>query len=297
MKKQTNIIRSSIVNWLSENPQLWTNPLSLKNIVRGISGPLRVLPDFIIIGGAKCGTTSLYELLIQHPDIYPALWKEVHFFDKNYGRGMNWYKANFPSKLQKFFRRASGKKFLTGEATPYYLFHPLSPEYISKNLPDVKLIVLLRNPIDRAYSHYNMEKRMNQESETFEEAIRLEEERLNDEEEKILKTPSYNSFNHQVFSYLARGKYILQLKKWNKFFPKEKLLILQTEFFESNTNDVLKEIHKFLGIDHHELQSTKKYNVGKYSTMKEETRQFLRDYFEPFNKDLYDFLGNNFNWK
>lgn len=127
------------------------------------------LPDFIIIGAQKCGTTSLFNYLSKHPDVSLPEEKEIHFFDKFYNKGINWYKKNFLND-----------GMLTGEATPYYIYHPHVTVRISSCCPNAKLIVMLRNPIDRAYSNFSMEKQRNNEPlATFEEAIAAEPKRIN----------------------------------------------------------------------------------------------------------------------
>ena len=286
-----------LISWLLQHPNLWTNPLSILSIFRAVTGKFRVLPDFIIIGAAKSGTTSLYDYLIQHPYIYSALWKEIYFFDRYYGRGISWYKANFPSKIYKFFiTRIQKKPFLTGEATPTYIHHPLTPKRISEFLPDIKLIILLRNPVDRAYSHYQMEKKLGFENHSFEEAIELENFRLKGENEKIIKNMNYYSYKRQIYSYLTSGIYIDQLKLWMEYFPKKQFLIINSEDFENNPNKVFEDVESFLNIDHFKIKFSKK-NVGKYNPINPETRKKLSDFFIPHNERLYSFLNQNYGWK
>src|SRR5258706_3897640 len=173
---------------------------------------LRLLPDFIIIGTQRGGTTSLYYYLTEHPCIAHALMKEVHFFDDHFREGLNWYRAQFPSSLQKYYtERIRKENFITGESSPYYLFYPPAPKRISEVVPQTRLIVLLRNPVDRAYSHHWLVTQEGKETLSFEEAIEHEEERLAGGREKILADEHYTSFNHRHFSYLARGIYLDQL--------------------------------------------------------------------------------------
>ena len=112
-------------------------------------------PDFIIVGGQRCGTTSVYNNLISNPDVTPATKKEIHFFSDNYHKGLTWYQNQFKKSL------------CTGEATPYYIFHPHSLRRISNDIPNVRIIILLRNPVDRAYSHYWLEVRLKNEHLSF----------------------------------------------------------------------------------------------------------------------------------
>ncbi|HEY9295730.1 MAG TPA: sulfotransferase domain-containing protein, partial [Phormidium sp.] len=162
-------------------------------------------PDFIIIGAQKCGTTSLYEYLIQHPQILAASKKEVHFFDLNFAKGVDWYRQQFKPVSQKS---------ITGEASPYYIFHPLVPQRIYQLFPQVKLIVLLRNPVERAISHYYHEVRLGFEDLGLEDAIAQEPARLEGETAKILADETYYSYNHQHYTYLSRGVYVEQLNNW-----------------------------------------------------------------------------------
>ena len=169
-----------------------------------------LIPHFLIIGAQKCGTTSLYNYLIQHPQVCAASQKNF-IFDIYFQKGLNWYYNQFPLiKLNKLI--------ITGEASPYYLFHPHAPKRIAKTLPNVKLIVLLRNPVDRAYSHYYHQVKMKTESLSFRQAIEEENKRLQPELIKMLENENYHSLPYQYYSYLARGRYIEQLQNWMNFF-------------------------------------------------------------------------------
>jgi len=290
-------LKKKITEWLVNHPNLWVNPLSIYAILRAFTGHLRVLPDFIIIGAAKSGTTSLYDYLIQHPSVHTALWKEIYFFDRYFPRGMVWYRANFPSKFQKFFQIFFLRKnFLTGEATPTYFHHPLTPKRISMLLPSVKLIVLLRNPIDRAYSHYQMERKFGYEELSFEEAIVSEDIRLQGESEKMIKDPNYFSYKRQIFSYVTTGFYAEHLAMWMKYFSKNQLMIINSKDLENNTDRIFQEVLDFLGLDSYKIKF-KKQNVGKYDQMNENTRKILFEKFESQNKKLYELINKNFNWK
>ena len=180
-------------------------------------------PDFIIIGAQKGGTSSLFNYLSQHSQIQLPSVKEIHFFDYNYGKGIEWYRKQFPGK---FIRLK-----ITGEASPYYLFHPLVPQRVFSCCPNAKFIVLLRNPVDRAYSHFMMEKKRGDEPLTFEEAINIEPQIINNEENKIINNPEYRSISHQRSSYLARGMYYSQIKRWLNYFPKKQFLFIKSESF------------------------------------------------------------------
>jgi hypothetical protein len=264
---------------------------------RTLSSPLRLLPDFIIIGGQRCGTTSLYKYLVEHPEIAPARRKEVHFFDNNFEHGLHWYSAHFPLRLSRQAQSAFGKPLICGEASPYYLFHPLVPQRIRDTLPNVKLITLLRDPAARAYSHYHLSKRLGLEPLIFEEAIAAEDSRLAGEAERMVANERYYSLSHQHHSYLARGIYVDQIARWHATFPTEQLLILRSEDFYADPGGIIRQVTDFIGVDPIRKQHFDIHNDGKYSTLTTATRDFLYEYFEPHNQRLSEYLGRDFGWR
>lgn len=249
------------------------------------------MPDFIIIGAQKCGTTSLYNYLIQHPQIVSAATKEVHFFDLNFEKGRAWYLAQFPELEQ------NQDKTITGEASPYYIFHPLVPQRIYQMLPQVKLIVLLRDPVARAISHYYHEVRLGYETLSLEDAIAREPIRLQGEAEKMLADQIQYSFNHQHYSYLARGTYVEQLKAWMSFFPKKQFLILKSEELDSQPSTILRQVLDFLELPDYQLSEYGRYNTGEYPPISQALTRHLTEYFQPYNRQLEQYLGRHFDWK
>ena len=291
-----NILRKNIGSWFLKNPNLWTNPLSVYSIYRGLTKKFRILPNFIIIGAAKCGTTSLYDYLIQHKNVLPALWKELYFFDRYYPRGIDWYKANFCFKSTKLFNEViHHSSYITGESTPTYIHHPLAANRIHKTMPNTKIIVLLRNPIDRAYSQYHMEKKLGYETLSFSEALKMEDQRLLGEKEKMIADENYFSYNWETFSYLKGGHYAEFLKKWFEYFPKENILILKTEDFNENPSKIFHQVLEFLNLPSQDV-SYKKVNVGNYNQMDPVIRNELKDYFKPINEKLYNLINRDFSW-
>ena len=281
-------------NWLITHPNV--NPYRLSTdpgLHRFFSGFLRFFPSFLIIGAQKCGTTSLYDYLIQHPAILSASRKEIGFFDRYYNMSLYWYKSHFPLIRKKLFEK---QKVITGEASPNYLFDLHASKRVYEKFPDIKLIVLLRNPIDRAYSHYQMQVRKGFESLSFEDAIKSENTRLLGEKEKIIANENYYAFNYEIFSYLQRGIYVDQLERWLKVFSKKQILVLNTEEFNHNLTSTLSLIFDFLNVDDYDVKDLTKSNVGRYIPIKETTRNFLNDYFKPYNTRLYDLLNRNFEW-
>ncbi len=246
-------------------------------------------PDYLIIGAQKGGTTSLQKYLEQHPSVLAPLRKEIHFFDKKYEKGLRWYKTCFP--VFKFLRRK-----IVGEASPYYIYHPSVAKRVFESIPNSKIIILLRDPVQRAISHYKMEFNRGNESLSFEEAIKKEPKRLKDEYKKI--ESGQNSWEHQYHSYLDRGKYINQLKIWFKYFDKDKILIVKSEDLLSNTQFELEKIFKFLGIKDYKLPRISLYNEGQKNIgIQEETEKDLYSFFDGYNKNLYKFLDRDFGWR
>jgi hypothetical protein len=239
-----------------------------------LSGDIGALPDFVIIGAQKGGTSFLYYLLTRHPLVEPAARKELHFFDQpeHFDKGAEWYRRCFPRVGSK-----DGQRSITGEATPYYLFDPPVAERMAKIVPKTQLIALLRNPIDRAYSHYQMQVKRGTEPRSFEEAI-----------------------EQPHSSYVSRGIYVDQLLRWFEFFSKEQMLILKSEDFFERPVETLKVVLTFLDLpdwqpEASELQQRR--HTGTYSQkMDPATRRRLEAYFEPYNQRLYEYLDVDFGW-
>ena len=253
---------------LSKYPRLHRFMITLHRMYCFLTGFAHVLPDYYIIGVAKCGTSSLYETLIQHPSVQPAVTKETHFFDRYYDRGISWYKVCFPFKFQKFIAKFFLRKnFITGEATPRYIEHPYTAEKILKITPNSKLIVILRNPIDRAYSHWNMNYQGGEKEDLpFEKAIEQERIRIEGEYEKMKKNTNYYARQFYRYSYLDRSTYVKYVEKWMKFFPKNQILILKSEDFFSNPQQVFDRICHFLNISQYNINKVKKTRIGKYNS-------------------------------
>jgi hypothetical protein len=265
--------------------------MRLAKIRRNLTASNRGLPDFIIIGAQKAGTTSLFKYLRQHPNIIPAFKKEVKFFDCNYYKGLNWYRSHFPIPIEM------GEEQFSGEASPHYIFHPLAPTRIAETMPNIKLIALLRNPVDRAFSHYQLNVRRRREKLSFEEAIQREEERLAGMMESILASEPVRLYNFLHYSYLSKGIYIDQLRNWFEHFPREQVLILKSEDFFNDPAGVFQTVLEFLKYPHWALKSYVKYNSGNYTGLQPETRLRLQEYFKPHNQKLYEYLGFDFGWE
>ena len=250
-------------------------------------------PHFIIIGGQKCGTTYLYDRLIEHPQIHACLFEslndgEIHYFHRRYGKGFDWYQANFPDNI-------APPETATGEASGY-IFYPHAPERIAREVPGVKLIALLRNPVDRALSHYHHEVRLGFETLSISEAFAREPERLDGETEKVLADPGYFSFARNHYSYLSRGSYADQLPWWTEHFGDDQLLILQSERFFREPASSLRQVTDFLGLDDWQPREYQGHKSYRYPGLKPEKRRELAGLFREANQRLYEMVGTEYDW-
>jgi hypothetical protein len=247
----------------------------------------RPLPDFLILGAQKAGTTALYAYLRWHPALTGPAWKEVSYFDRHYRRGARWYRGHFPLR--------SGDR-VVGEASPGYLFHPLAPSRVKATVPEARLIALLRDPVDRALSHYHHEVALGREPLTFEQAIEAEPERTRGEEERLSREPDYFSHTWWDYTYLARGRYAEQLERWLAVFPREQLLVLASDELAAEPEQTYARVLEFLGAPGHELESYPRVYEQSYGEMQPDTRRRLAEYFAEPNRRLYALLGRDFGF-
>lgn len=244
-------------------------------------------PNFLIIGVQKGGTTSLYEYLCHHPQVIPNLHKEIDFFIWQYYRGLDWYLAHFPPI-------PTGGEYITGEASPSYIVDSQVCDRIYQTFPKVKLIVTLRNPVNRAFSQYQDHKNwMAQEKRTLEQAIIDEINILDTIEDPTLAGAKF--WGNQ-YGYLLRGMYVYFLEKWIQKFPPEQLLILKSEDLYSNPQTTLKQVFEFLNLPNHQLTEYHRYTAGSYTAIPEKLHQTLTDFFQPHNQKLEKLLGKKFHW-
>lgn len=271
-----------------------------------------MLPIFLVCGTQRGGTTSIYNYLREHPEV--CIERGVSYFTKFYDKKVEWYKS-------QFYRCENGNVKTVGEKNTEYMYFEQVPERIYTLMPDVKLIFILRNPVDRSYSHYWHEVRLGYEDLSFQEAIEKEEERLS----------SGGDFEKNHYSYKDRGKYIVQLRRFNKYFSKDQMLVLFTEDLKLDSKGSMKTIFNFLSINDYAdiLNYDRKYNVGAkprfnelqkiklmvaklpiiksainltidkinlrkgYPQLDLATKLELQEYFEPYNKKLESFIGRD----
>jgi hypothetical protein len=247
----------------------------------------RALPDALIIGAMKCGTSSLHNYLVQHPQVVPPLRKEVHYFDVHYARGEAWYRANFGR---------AGAPGLNLDSSPYYLFHPCVPARAHALVPHAKLIVMLRDPVRRAYSHYWHERGKGREPLSFEDAIAAEPDRIAAATARLERGEIMRSTAHEYFSYLARGRYAEQIERWLAHYPREQLLVLRFEDLHRGALDVLNRALAFVDLPPLAHARLEPRNTRSYPPLDARTAQRLRQYFEPHNDRLEQLLGVRLGW-
>ena len=264
-----------------------------------VTARARMSPGFLICGAQRCGTTSMYRALSQHPAVLKAvLHKGVHYFDTGYLNGRGWYQAHFP--LTMTARRVSKKEGvepLTFESAPYYLFHPLAASRIAKDLPDVKIIVLLRDPAERAYSAYTHEMARGFETESFERALELEDARLGGEEEKIIADPAYNSHSHQHHGYVHRGRYLPLLQRLEKEVGRDRLHVVDCDDFFLDPEPAWREVVEFLGLAVGKRPVFDQHNARPRSPLASELRTWLRAQFAADDEALADWWGHTPSWR
>lgn len=257
----------------------------------------RALPDFLIAGAQRCGTTSLFKALMQHPQVFgPTLRKGVHYFDTAYGRGTDWYRSRFP--LRRTVRRAaSGAGGAVGESSPYYLFHPLCAERIAADLPEAKVVVMLRDPVERAYSAHSHESARGFEDEPFERALDLEEERLAGEEERLAADPLAHSYHHQHHAYVARGRYIDQLLRLERHVGRERMFVVDSERFFAEPERHFPELEEFLGVRHCPGVAFGRHNAQPRTALPDRLRGRLERAFAESDERLAEWWGQTPSWR
>ncbi|HEY2553227.1 MAG TPA: sulfotransferase domain-containing protein [Streptosporangiaceae bacterium] len=257
-----------------------------------VTAQLRLLPDFIVIGAQRCGTTSLFRALLAHPQVLrPAFHKGVNYFDLNYYRGPSWYRGHFPlagPARRKLDQRGGPLVF---ESSGYYLYHPFALERIAADLPAVKLVVMLRDPVERAYSAYKHELARGYEQESFERALELEDSRLDGEIELMRRDPRYESFAHRHHSYRHRGHYAEQLSRAFSYFPRDQVHVIDSDSFFAEPATEYGRLTAFLGLRPFLPDSFGRHNARPGTAMAEPTAAWLRDYFKPHSERLAALLA------
>lgn len=249
-----------------------------------------MVPGYLVVGTKRGGSTSIAHYINQHPEVAPCRTsKGTHYFDVHHGRGWSWYLSCFPP--------ARDGQRLTGEASPYYMFHPLAPERIARELPDVRLVVSLREPVARAWSHHQYETQQGYEDQPFAEALRLEDERLAGEEERLRRDPSYESFSHRHHAYLRRGHYAEQLERLYELFDPEQVLVLRSESMFTDPHGELDRVWAHLGLSPVTLDGLDRLKAThRPLDIDDDLARELDHHYRPWNDRLAQLPGVGFTW-
>jgi hypothetical protein len=277
----------------------------LKHVIRAYGTStafLRPMPDFLVLGTKRGGSTSAWRYLRQHPQVMPmvAAWenlKSPHYFYWHYGRGRAWYRGHFPSRPARgLAARRAGGPVVTGEASPYYLFNQYVPQRAARDMPDGKFVVLLRDPVKRAYSHYWERVDNGIEPLTFEQALAAEPSRLEGEAEKMAAEPLYYSRPHDWYTYRERGVYAPQLRRWFEAVGRERVLVQVSEDLYRDPQGTMDTIFDFLGIARWEVPRFTRHNYRPADPMDPRVQEELREYYRPHNAELAELLGRDLPW-
>lgn len=261
----------------------------------------RTLPDVLLVGVSKAGTSTIAASLARHPQFHPPLYKEPHYFDLHPHEDVSWYRAYFPLRVHRWLiSDRLGGTFVTGDFTPSYYLLPHVAERIRRELRRPRIILSLRNPIDRAYSHFKDSRSIGYEVlERFEDALHAESYRLRGELEKMERNPNYCSQKLLSFGYKTRGIYADYLRRWRQHFDAGEMLVLNFDDWSRNPAETYARICDFLGLRRRPLATYAAYNVNEHAfpDVAPQTRRQLAEFFEPHNRALYDLVGTDFGWQ
>ncbi len=279
-------------------------PSGVKRLVRAayvgtsrLTASARLEPDFLVVGGQRCGTTSIFRAFEQHPDIVrPTLNKGINYFDLHYGRGPNWYRAHFPRARSVARSRPTGEAVAAFEASGYYMFHPLAPERIARDLPNVKIVAMLRDPVERAFSAWKHETARGFDDWSFERAIAEEGERTLGERDRMIADPNYQSSTYRHHSYVARGEYAAQLAQFYARLPAENIHVVYSESFFDEPEAEFDRLTDFLGVSRSSGINFDRHNARPSGPMPGKTRAVLTEHYRTQAADLESLVGRRPPW-
>lgn len=262
-----------------------------------VTSTARLLPDFVVVGAQRSGTTSLYRMLSEHPAVVrPTASKGIGYFDVNYERGPRWYRGHFPFALTAALRSHPHKPRVF-ESSGYYSYHPFAAERLARDIPGVKLLMMVRDPVERAYSAHRHELMRGFETEEFVRALELEPARIEGELEKMAVQPGYDSYHLRHHSYLGRSRYAQQIKRIRRAVGGENLYVLDADAFFADPHSEFAALQRWLGLPLWQPAEVKAENARPRSPMDPALRQQLLDYFEPYDRELVTLMGKVPTWR
>lgn len=260
---------------------------------------LRMTPSFIVIGGQRCGTTTIFKILSEHPQVMrPPVEKGTDYYTLNYNMGLDWYRGHFPLRASAKMQARASRVPVAFEACTYYMFHPFAIERLARDFPDMKLIAMLRDPVERAFSAYKHEFARGFETESgFERALDLEDSRLVGEVDRMRANASYESIPHRHHAYVRRGQYVEQLERVFEHFPREQVHVMDSEAFFVDPAGQYERLMSFLGLDRWMPDRFEQHNARPSSPMPESAQARLRAHYAPYDDRLEDLLGRPVTWR
>lgn len=276
---------------------LWRSAVGTTRAVGRLSAPTRPMPDFLIVGAQRCGTTSLHRYLLQHPAVLGArLAKGVHWFDEHYDRSPGWYRSHFPTVAQRrSVEQRTGAAAMVGESSPYYLFHPFAAERVAAHLPDVRAILLLRDPVQRAWSHFQHNVARGMENLSFVDALDAEPSRLAGAE-AVLETPGAVHLGHRRGSYVGRGRYAEQLDRYLHWLGPEQVLTVFTDDLDRDPEGTVAEVQGFLGLPPQPVSAARRWNRQEPAVLAPGSAERLEHAFAESDAQLAERLQRPLPW-
>ena len=283
-------------------------PLSARRrLVRGRlkarikTASLREVPDFVILGGQRCGTSSMYKYLGRHPQVAPSLRKETEYFTIDYDKGEAWYRAHFPMRVRRTMAQVRGRRLVTFEATPDYLFDPRAPGRLANMLPEAKLVIMLRDPVERAFSHYHHNVRLGLEDLSFRDAIAAESARIAPDIQAMRHNPLDRLVKYRRYSYLSRGNYGEQIARWFDLFERDRFLFILAEDFFKQPEDALHALEAFVGVDTWSPPDFVNYSytgsdIADNPELPPDLRRELERHFASSHSDIESLTGISVSW-
>lgn len=258
----------------------------------------RLLPELVLVGAQRCGTTALTEAIFRLPMVErPRRGKGSHFFSYNYVKGWPWFQSQFPTRRAAARVEArTGHRLVCFDACPYYLFHPFALDRLAAALPDAKVLVMLRDPVDRAISHYHHSVANGDEQLPLEAALDAEAGRLAGEMEKMQDDEAYWSHSHEHHSYVAKGHYADQIERLFTLLRPEQVMVVQAEAFYRSPATELARVTGWLGLPAVDLAERDDRNSHDYRPVDDAVRRRLAKTFASSNEQLYALLGQRFDW-
>lgn len=272
---------------------------AIRRVVHGwgmLTARWRLQPSFLVVGAQRAGTTTLFRVLSAHPQVArPTASKGIGYFDLRHHRGPRWYRAHFP--VAAVARRTHGPDAVTFDSSGYYLFHPLAPDRIARELPGVRVVVMVREPVERAYSAYKHELARGFETETFERALELEDERLEGEVERIVADPTYESHDHRHHAYLHRSRYSEQIDRYLEALGPDRVHVADADEFFVDPVAEFARLQRFLGLRPWQPDDVEQWNARPGSPLDPGLRRRLSEGFAPYDERLAQQMGRTPRWR